>query len=73
MAESQAGADGNALKSWYKGLLDGERLFQVARRKEVPDNAGQQIETYARRIIKCAELLYDLAGRDDIWQHQLTD
>jgi hypothetical protein len=152
MAESQAGAGGNALKSWYKGLLDivvrdmleagavggaaveatavwavprqiliarvwgagqessfiwtiagesmitdhiagsvaatpkdvarhfslkwqmdAERLFQIARRKEVPENAGKQIETYARRIIQCAELLYDLAGRDDIWQHQLTD
>ena len=152
MAESQAGADGNALKSWYKGLLDGvvrdmlkagavggaaveatavwavpkqiliarvwgagqessfiwtiagegmitdhiagsvaatprdvarhfslkwqidaERLFQIARRKEVPENAGQQIEAYARRIIQCADLLYDLASRDDIWQHQLTD
>lgn len=153
MAESQAGADGNALKAWYKGLLDvvvrdmlkagavvgaaveatpvwavpqqiliarvwgagqkssfiwtisgesvitdhiagsvastprevarhfslkwqmdAERLLQIARRKEVPENAGRQIEAYAKKIIQCAELLYDLASRDDdVWQRQLTD
>jgi hypothetical protein len=56
-----------------KWQMDAERLFQIARRKDVPANAAKQIETYAGRIIQCAERLYDLASRDDIWQHQLTD
>jgi hypothetical protein len=56
-----------------KWQMDAERLFQIARRKDVPANAGKQIETYAGRIILCAERLYDLASREDIWRQQLTD
>jgi hypothetical protein len=56
-----------------KWQVDAERLYQIARRKDVPEIAGKQIETYAGRVIQCAERLYDLASREDIWQHQLSD
>jgi hypothetical protein len=56
-----------------KWQVDAERLFQIARRKDVPASAGKAIETYAGRIIQCAERLYDLASREDIWRHQLSD
>jgi hypothetical protein len=55
-----------------KWQLDAERLYQIARRKDVPAVAGKQIETYAGRIIQCAERLYDLASHEDIWRHQLS-
>jgi hypothetical protein len=54
-----------------KWQMDAEQLRGVARRKTASERDAKQIAAYADRIVLCSERLYDLAGRDDIWESDL--
>lgn len=54
-----------------KWQMDAEQLRRVAQRKTASQHDAKQISAYADRIVECSERLYELAGRDDVWENQL--
>lgn len=54
-----------------KWQMDAEQLRRVAQRKTASQHDAKQIAAYADRIVECSERLYELAGRDDVWENQL--
>jgi hypothetical protein len=54
-----------------KWQMDAEQLRRVAQRKTSSQSDSKEIADYANRIVHCSEQLYDMAGRDDIWESEL--
>lgn len=51
-----------------KWQLDADRLSEIAHGRPKVENTETHMEGYTGKLIDCAELLYDLSGRDEIWK-----
>ena len=52
----------------FKWQGDADQLLEVAKNRSSVENSQQHMGSYSNKLIKSAELLYDLSERDDIWQ-----
>ena len=57
-----------ALHFSLKWQLDADRLADLAKNKAPVENKEAHMEAYTEKLIQYAELLYELASRDEVWQ-----
>lgn len=51
-----------------KWQMDAERLGDIAQGKSPVKNTKAHMKGYTGKLVEYAELLYDLASRDEIWK-----
>lgn len=51
-----------------KWQMDADRLLNLAKSQPMVEGSESHMQAYTDQLIQYAELLYDLASRDDIWQ-----
>jgi hypothetical protein len=50
-----------------KWQMDADRMLRAAGQETVAESSAAQMEAHAQKLIQCAEQLYDLTERADIW------
>lgn len=55
-----------------KWQMDADRLLNMEQSRAPVANPGMDVQAYAKQLITYAEMLYDLAGRDDAWEQLPT-
>lgn len=55
-----------------KWQMDADRILNIEANKGPIANTGKNMQAYSKQLIQRAEILYDLASRDDAWQQLQT-
>jgi len=53
-----------------KWQMDADQLLALAKNRSPAENTEANMEGYTDKLIQYAEYLYDMAGRDDVWQQR---
>jgi len=53
-----------------KWQMDADRLLDITKKRPTVEGTQENMEAYTKQMIQYAESLYDLAGRDDVWQQK---
>jgi len=53
-----------------KWQMDADRVANFGQANAADDKTREQMQAYSNQLIQQAELLYDLSGRDGIWEEQ---
>jgi hypothetical protein len=51
-----------------KWQMDADRILARENKKSPIENPDEKIRGYSKQLIQYAEMLYDLAGRDEAWE-----
>jgi hypothetical protein len=55
-----------------KWQMDADRLLNLEKNKLAVEKADASMQAFSTKLVEHAEILYDMANRDDVWQERQT-
>jgi hypothetical protein len=52
--------------------MDADRLLNLEKNKLAVEKADASMQAFSTKLVEHAEILYDMANRDDVWQERQT-
>ena len=73
VAGSQAATPRDVARHFsLKWQMDADRLLNLEKNKLAVEKADASMQAFSTKLVEHAEILYDMANRDDVWQERQT-